>query len=286
MDTPAAVVEPPPTAPASAILNDDRHCVQCSYNLRGLPYAGNCPECGTPVENSLRGILLQYASPDYLKSVHQGLSLVLNGILLMIVFGLVGVFIGLAAATGVGAAPAWLPLVTGGLGLIPSVMMLLGYWKYTDPDPSFVGTELPKAARKVMRVTVVIQALTTAISFVFQLAAGSMSTGGANSSSSIALDGLFMLIGLVSMGAWIVQFFATMKYTGWLASRVPDAHIVKRSRTYMWLLPVVAIVGAILLFLGPLIALVMYWNLLDRLRKQVKAIRATGAPAPLKGSLG
>lgn len=34
-----------------------------------------------------------------------------------------------------------------------------------------------------------------------------------------------------------------------------------------------------MLFLGPLIALIIYWNLLDRMRKHLKSILATGRPA-------
>lgn len=68
----------------------------------------------------------------------------------------------------------------------------------------------------------------------------------------------------------------------WLATRVPDYFIVKRTKTYMWLLPVLYIPGAALIGLGPLIALVLYWNLLDRLRKHVKSIIKHGGPARLK----
>jgi len=28
-------------------------CVECGYDLSGSPVGGNCPECGTPVKNSL-----------------------------------------------------------------------------------------------------------------------------------------------------------------------------------------------------------------------------------------
>lgn len=54
---------------------------------------------------------------------------------------------------------------------------------------------------------------------------------------------------------------------------------------YRWLLPVIYVVGAIVV-IGPLIALVMYWNLLDRVRKHLKSIEATGMPAELPGRLG
>jgi hypothetical protein len=43
---------------------------------------------------------------------------------------------------------------------------------------------------------------------------------------------------------------------------------------------VLATVGALLL-LGPLVALVLYWNLLHRMRKHLKAIVETGEPAQL-----
>src|SRR4051812_1798992 len=38
----------PPT-----LLTSDLPCFQCRYNLRALPADGNCPECGTPIAQSL-----------------------------------------------------------------------------------------------------------------------------------------------------------------------------------------------------------------------------------------
>jgi hypothetical protein len=283
MDHPSAPAIAPPTSAAGAVLAEDRACVQCGYNLRGLPYAGKCPECGIPVQDSLRGILLQFASSEYLAKLNQGLSLVLNGILLMIILNVLSFFVG---ATGAGGSQ--IVLAIAGLQLLPSIMILLGYWKYTEPDPGFVGTELPGAARKIMRITVVVQAICTALGFVVQIVLLSSVTAGVatpGNNAAIAIGGLVLLVSLASIAAWGVQFFATMKYTGWIATRVPDALIMKRARTYMWLLPLIGIVG-IIVIIGPLIALVLYWNLLDRLRKHVKSIRGTGAPAALKGALG
>lgn len=275
--------EPPvlATAPGDgSILNADRSCFRCSYNLRGLPIAGVCPECGTPVQDSLRGILLQFASAKYLSTIHSGLSLILNGILLMVLLFVVSVFMGVRLVGGN------YRLAIAGLQIIASVMMLLGYWKYTEPDPGFAGTELPTAARKVMRVTVVIQAAATAAGFLLSFAAIVFLVGGAATSGASAVLLVAGIANIAGIGAFAVQFFATMRYTRWMASRVPDVYILKRTKTYMWLLPVISFVGAIVFFVGPLIALICYWNLLDRLRKHVKSIRKTGSPAALKGSLG
>ncbi len=38
---------------ANAVVNFDFACIQCEYNLRGLPVGNRCPECGTPVLESL-----------------------------------------------------------------------------------------------------------------------------------------------------------------------------------------------------------------------------------------
>ena len=35
-------------------VEKDAHCVHCEYNLRGLPFTGNCPECGRPVIDTVR----------------------------------------------------------------------------------------------------------------------------------------------------------------------------------------------------------------------------------------
>lgn len=56
---------------------DDRTCVGCAYNLRGLLVTGNCPECGSPVEQSLHGNELWYSNPQWLKYLRWGMTLMI-----------------------------------------------------------------------------------------------------------------------------------------------------------------------------------------------------------------
>jgi hypothetical protein len=270
----------PPTPPVvGGVVASDRYCIRCGYALAGLPPTGNCPECGTSIELSLRERTLAAAAREYVATLKTGLSLVLNGILLMIVLMMAlifsGIFAGAMGTPGIGG----IAMVVRLLMLCVQGMILYGYWKYTEPDPGQASLEATNSARAIMRTTVAIQALlalvSAALSFVPPAVGAAPLVG--------LLNAGLMVVGLA---VWAVQFFAAMRYTRWIATRIPDFYIIRRTKLYMWLLPVVCIVGALLMFLGPLVALVMYWNLLDRLRKQVKSIVATGQPAELKGRVG
>lgn len=266
------------------VVGGQHACVKCGYDLVGLPVTARCSECGLPVVDSLKGTLVQHASPEYLRTVLSGLNFILNGILLMIVVQVISIFGGVAL--GMSGAPATrhsIEILAAGLALIPTLIIILGYWRYTEPDPGFLGQEKPDSARNVLRISVVIQAILQVVGLVAQFFGIQGGLGGALAGGAVSiLVVLAILLALASLAAWAVQFFATMRYTRWLAQRVPDAFIIKRTKTYSWLLPLICFLGAFCMMLGPLIALVLYWNLLDRMRKHFKAIQATGHPAPLK----
>lgn len=261
--------------PSSSLAG--RQCIHCSYKLDGLSASGVCPECGQPIEDSLKGLLLRFASPAYLREVSTGLSLYLNGILVMIV---TSVLAGIAAFAlrGSPAAMAGATL----LGLVPQVMMLLGFWKYTAPDPGYVGQENPNNPRQIARIALVVSAVATLISASLQFAGyttgftipGAGGTGGAGGAGAVVFSTAMLVgvvVGLVAAVAWIAQFFAGLQYTKWMMSRIPDEELVTRTKKYMWLLPVIYLVGSCLI-VGPLIALVMYWNHLDKLRKHLQTL--------------
>lgn len=258
-----------------------RYCIKCAYALDGLPPDGSCPECGTSIALSLREPTLANADPEYLATLRSGLSFVLNGILLLIITTIAFTAIALILQN-TGQAVTF---VLEAALILVSGLILFGYWKYTTPDPSQVALETTRSARATIRLVVVAQAVVSVAGFIVEVLGASLSTPPAPGAPGPALNlaevlsYALMVIGIIF---WVVQFFAVMRYTRWLATRVPDFLIVKRAKGYMWFLPLVYVLGAACVGLGPIIALVLYWNLLDRLRKHVRSILKVGAPAPLK----
>ncbi|MFG0285205.1 MAG: hypothetical protein ACF8R7_12345 [Phycisphaerales bacterium JB039] len=267
MDDTGAPPPGPPGLPVSRpdLNQDDVACLRCGYNLRGLRQDGVCPECGTAVARSLEGDLLVYSSPDYTASLHRGVALILAAIiaqiLVMVASFAMAFTVGLGGAGGAGAAEALLQL----LSLGASIAMVAGWWLFSAPDPGMLSTDKGDTPRKIVRITVVIQAISVVVQSIMTVAPSMMTNplGG----------GLMMLVGIASLAAMVVGYFAQMLYVKWLAPRLPSERVFKRARTLLWLGPVLYTVGLLLLGLGPLIALILYWNMLDWVRRDLKRIR-------------
>lgn len=254
-------------------VNRDVHCSKCGYSLKTLPLDGKCPECGASIEDSWRSSL-HNASTPYLQKLRGGLSLVLNGILLQVILGVAGFLIGLAMPSAIGT----LQPIFNVLGVAVAVMVLIGYFKYSDAEPDVKEPETIASQRSMLRGAIVVQMALTVVSLAIALI---MNAGTATLPLMVAST----IVGLVSLLAWIVGFIAMMNYTHWIASRIPDLDIQKRALRFRWLLPVISILGLLLLGLGPLIALVMYWNLLDQVRKHIKTIMASHDALRIGGKL-
>ena len=206
------------------------------------------------------------------RSIKLGLNLILWGIMLMVVLMLATIPFALLFGSGG-------KFVVQGLMILNSGLLIFGYWKYTEPDPGYTGLEASHSARQVARIAIAVHAAAEVAGFVLLAAANVQGSLGGFGGSP--LDFLGFLVHVTGLIAWVVQFFAIVRHTRWIAGRVPDRYIVKRCRSYIWGLPLLSTFGLVLFGLGPLIALVMYWNLLDRLRKHVRSIERTGAPAML-----
>jgi hypothetical protein len=250
----------------------DQHCISCGYLLRGLNPSGTCPECGTSVAESLRGDLLFYRNIEYVRTLKKGLSYILNGILLYIILIIVSLF---AAQVAAGlATPVNIQLLSSGGSLGISILILVGWWLFTNQDPGVPLHAEPKA-RKITRIAVIASVVTALLSFLTQGLLAFVS-----SELLLLLSGL---VGLVSLAAFVTQFFAGMLYCRGLSRRLPSEKLYKRAKSRMIACPIWATVGLFLFGLGPLIALVLYWNYLDMIRKALKTIIAaieSGATEP------
>ena len=83
---------------------------------------------------------------------------------------------------------------------------------------------------------------------------------------------LFAVLGGLFLVAWVVQLAAASHYSAWVAARVPDSGLQASALRCRWLLPLIAVVGVPLLMIGPLAALVRYWNLLHTVRQRVRDV--------------
>lgn len=263
------VTEPtPPTVPTTAqgSIQADRPCVQCGYNLRGLQPTGACPECGTPVADSLRGKLLKYCSPDYLAQLHRGVFLIQTAIIIQILmmFALVGASLAFRSAAGT------MQLVSSFVFLVVAAMELYGWWLFSELDPGYTGQDAGTTPRKVIRIAVIVSGAAAILSVL----AGVLQPVAAGTGAFAGMGMLAITAWVVSTAANVAQYFASMLYIKWLAVRIPNEKARKRAKTLLWLGPILHTVGLILLGLGPLIALVLKWNLLDWVRKDLKQIRA------------
>lgn len=295
-------MQPGESAPNVDAVTFDRPCVGCGYNLRGLRSDGACPECGKPVADSLRGDLLRFAAPEYLASLHRGVFLVVASIIaqiisMMLIFIASVVGAALTAGGGGGGAKvagflAVFPTIGGGLSVLFTFVTLFGWWKLSEPDPGYTGRDDGSKSRLWLRILVIVQATGAVVNYIFSIlfpmaipallaglggagpgGAGGGAGGGAMAGAAIGLGIVAIVIAILSGLAWAAAFFLQMIYVRWLAVRVPDEWIDKRAKLLLWLGPLLYVVGSLCIGLGPLIALILYWNMLDRLRKGIKAVR-------------
>lgn len=256
----------PPTEPAGSSI-----CFACDYPLGGLPSGAPCPECGSPA-GVADAFLIKNSEPVYQQKLLTGVSFVLNGIIAMILMAIVGIIISAISISNQQTATVAVGPLEVGLQFVStaiSVAIAYGWWLFSEADPKLVGGYDGGTPRQLVRVCVSINVIASVVSFAIYLAAWL--------TSSALLAGVLLVgVGLIAGVSGIVAFFVQMLYVKWLAPRLPNASVFRRSKTLLWLGPVLFTVGLLLFGLGPLIALVLYWNMLDKVRKNLKVIVAAG----------
>ncbi|MEL6330323.1 MAG: hypothetical protein AAFR38_11735 [Planctomycetota bacterium] len=212
------------------VIQADRACVRCGYNLRGLSIGGVCPECGTPIaskrERSRLGDSLTDAPRWYLKLLILGLVLLnlpLAGLVLSVaaIFG--GPFVFFIGA---------IVMIAGALG------WPVGAFIVTVKRPRSEST-LADAALDSEKLRLAIR-----ITQAMPIAAWGLSVG-----AGFGAPAWLAIVGAVLNVAWVFSLIPFCLYLAALADWSSESRTGDRLRGVAWTL---AVPGT--LFAGSLVA--------------------------------
>ena len=288
METPPDLPEhviPRPDDAGPATAPQGTFCRHCGYDVSSLPFGGACPECGAEIVEAAAD-LLSHASPAYLNTLSRGLVIVIIALITQAALKLSTValhvlmpFLAMNGAT----SPRLFHIVTASTAIADVLVMLLalsGWWLFSQPDPGYTGRNDGSKARTMLRVTLVAAAAFSVVSaamtilspIIFNFTGPGVGANTNTKPNAIALVAL-ILIWLLSTGVWVARFLASILYIRWLARRAGDQRIVSQCRLYIWLLPLIYVVGYLCINLGPLASCIILITFLFQVRAMIDEAR-------------
>lgn len=160
-------------------LERDVFCTGCGYNLRTLPIAGACTECGQPIATTLTSHLhrLPFADPDWLETVTVGFRRLLYALAATIV-GLILMVPILDFATwmrdyfelGFGVGAALQLLVVTVFGAVVLALTMQALLRITTPEPNAVLAASRLTARQLTRACIPLLPVPPVLLLLGQLA--------------------------------------------------------------------------------------------------------------------
>lgn len=302
--------EPLTAAPATGVAPDIL-CRACGYELKGIAMSAACPECGAPVATSLRGDILEAASPEYVRTLWRGVLLAELVVPLLVLSWTVLIPLAIYLAERAKEAGSVsgvsvqrnIDVLQGVLSFVVSVVSLAGWWMLTRPDPGYAPGAKDLRGRRLLRGLLIVRAVQSVLGLCvvsvpailqspFSVFSGSIqihSNNGANTFNNPTWI-LAIALRLSFFGLWLLQFLMQCRFLGVLAARIPSTRIAKHSRRATWLIPLCWTVGFAACFTGPPAALIYYWWILDLTRRSlgkiirlqtVPVVAASDAPNPL-----
>jgi len=249
----------------------------CGYDVRGLPAGTPCPECGTPV--ALPPIAT--ASSRHIEQLRSGALLVAVGMIVQVVFGflagIVGAVLSIAAQSGGQSVPVSGILIVGGVvSVVIGLAIAIGWWKMTATDPERPDAE-PLRWALAVRIVAVVQVLFGVVSGAVQVqinAGGAAAAPGQIPPGTLAAS---LVTGLVSIIWGAIYFGICIQFVHALARIAADDSVLKQTKVYVWLVPLLASVGVLACGLGPLAATILLLIVLFKLRTTLAALRVNPA---------
>lgn len=253
------------------------HCVGCGYIVGGAPLESLCPECTTPVAVSIRGDILKNADPDYVRSLARGVALVIAGSIVTISWWVVTPVLMAAVVQQGRLSLAAATACIQSVDFLGALLMLVGWWMASAPNPAVVDPTRDIAARRFLRWILSVIAVITAIGFLGVWVPAFANAGLFGISGNIQINAntqipplliVSMALRLILVGARVLRFFVGLRYLQTLALRIPDSDLHRAARRQVWLFPLLMTVGWAVL-VGPLVGVVLYLMMLVRLQRAI-----------------
>ncbi len=217
-DSPRAATDAPQVAldEAGRIAND-LSCRRCGYNLRGLNQEAACPECATAIGRSIHGDLLRFCDPAWVDRLAKGSRWIISGFLVSFALGWARFGIAFAAGNFFGGNLP-VPLLVAATSLVSAasgLVIVVGIWWLTTPDPGEIEAEPSLAVRAIARWCVMPQIIVWPLRMI--------GTPG----------GPFLLATIVGVVVFVGEL-AGLVYLRKLAIKIPRELLARQTRIVMW----------------------------------------------------
>lgn len=252
---------------------DVQTCVRCAYPLAGLPFEGVCPECGLAVRWSLKDDLFCFAPREELERLCLGCQLVSAGLAILMLGMLIGGLFGIIAVLGVGVAglgsPTMRTIQMGafaavGLFYLGGCVVGLQGWVRLTAHGSGQTIESDARGRDW-------QARWSAVAASFTglcgLATGFVLLFVRSIDSAIVGGVVFVLL-----CAWVVAVGLAMQHLAVIARRLPSGRLAARATLLTGVGPLLMTVGLLACGIGPLVAAVLAFALMEGLRLRLEEL--------------